>query len=91
MTAQHSDGQAGDKAYANTFDIPAGAPVGPRTIGVVAEDDRGNASSASATFEVTSRSGKCCVFNGEQFAAGLSWMAPAAPLNSLKAQTEEVP
>ena len=86
---QHGDGEPGDKAYGNTFDLPAGLAVGPRTIGVVAEDDRGNVSSAPVTFEVTSRTEVLTVFNGEQFAAGLPWITPAAPLNSFKAQTEE--
>jgi hypothetical protein len=85
----HGDGAAGDKVYGNSFTIPAGTSAGPRTIGVVAEDQNSSISSASATFEVTSRAEKFTVWNGEQFAAGLSWAAPPHPLNSLKAQTDD--
>lgn len=78
------------KRYTASFDLPAGLPAGPRTIAVVAEDDRGNLSSAPVTFEVTSRTDILKVFDGERFASGLSWMSPPAPLNSFKAQNEEV-
>lgn len=86
---KHQDGPPGDKTYANTFSPPPGLSPGEKVIGVVAEDDSGNVSSAMARLTVGSVQDKLMIWDGEKFASGLSWVSPTTPLNFIKAQSEE--
>ena len=86
---KHEDRSPNDRYYGNTFDLPADAPPGPKVIGLVAEDDKGRVNSIVAEFKVASTSERHIVWDGEEFAHGLSWAAPQNPFIYLKPQTDD--
>jgi len=86
---KHDDGEAGDKRFANTATVARGTKAGDKFLGILAEDDAGRLGSDSVKLMIASVLDKHVVWDGDKFGAGLSWVAPQAPLNWVKTQTEE--
>lgn len=85
----HGDGEAGDKTYGAQFRVDASVSAGPKTLGVIAYDDRGGMSAGSAVLTLSPRDARLTVWDGEAFARGLAWTGPPSPLNFIKPQTDE--
>lgn len=86
---KHDDGEAGDKTYAGRWELPAPLPAGSRVLGVIAEDDAGRLSSRAVPLTIAANDERLTVWDGERYAGGLSWVAPAVPLNFIRAQSDE--
>ncbi len=85
----HGDGAANDKIYGNTFSIPPNIGAGEKVLGVIATTDDKRVGSTAVTLTIADADSKITIWNGEQFSGGYPWIAPQAPLNYFKTQTEE--
>jgi hypothetical protein len=85
---EHGDGAAGDRLYADAFNMPGGVPTGDKTIGVVAVDDAGRMSGTALALKVSAPADRMIVWDGDRFAGGLSWVHPAGEFSYLRPQSE---
>ncbi|MCL1910164.1 MAG: hypothetical protein FWG05_04430, partial [Kiritimatiellaeota bacterium] len=86
---RHGDGAAGDKTYGNFFNVGQDIGAGDKVLGIIAYTDDGRVGSTAVRLNLASSDSKIMIWNGENLSGGYPWLAPPAPLNYLKAQTDE--
>lgn len=85
----HNDGRPADRLYAGSFTLPDDLREGDKSIGIIAEDDSGRVQSVGLRLNVASGLERTTAWDGDMFAYGYGWCAPAGGFNFTKPQSEE--
>ena len=69
--------------------MPGNLAPGEKTLGIVAEDDSGRISSVRLPLKIADPAEKVIVWDGDKFAHGLPWCAPAGGFSFIRSQSDE--